>query len=126
MVFKNGTLLPLKGTFVTEGTYPPGSMWATLPVPSDWLGPRCLPGPNDTASTPNACEPWEHHNVDGPCKPCPGTPGSDCSRCDNGPKASFAAPCPTCEGVDWNGNAVKDMVKVPANLPAGDYVLGYR
>lgn len=63
VVLKNGTVVPIKGTFVSEGTYPAGSMWSTLPVPSDWLGPRCLPGPNDTSSTPNACEDWEHHNV---------------------------------------------------------------
>merc|ERR1712008_584191 len=42
VVLKNGTVVPIKGTFVTEGTYPPGSMWSLLPVPSDWLGPRCL------------------------------------------------------------------------------------
>merc|ERR1711966_648520 len=99
-------------------------MWSTLPVPSDWLGPRCLPGPNDTKATPNACEDWEHHNVDGTCKPCPGTPGSDCSRCDNGPNLSFPLPCEHC--TNDHQHAIGDVVKVPAGLPPGKYVLGWR
>merc|ERR1712232_1502325 len=40
IVFKDGRVEPVKGTFLTEGTYPEGSMWATLPVPETWLGPR--------------------------------------------------------------------------------------
>ena len=63
------------------GVRPPGSMWAMIPVPSQALGPRCIPGTNDTDAAPNACEPWEKGLVEGPCKPCPGTAGSDCSRC---------------------------------------------
>lgn len=125
IVFKNGTVVPIKGRFVTEGTFPRGSMWSTLPIPSDGLGPRCLPGDNDTTSTPDACQAWEHHNVDGPCKPCPGTPGSDCSRCDNGPKLSFPAPCDGCSGCDHH-HAIKDVVKVPSNMKPGKYVLGWR
>ena len=39
---------------------------------------------------------------------------------------AFAPPCDGCDGVDWNVHAVRDMVVVPSNLPAGDYVLGYR
>lgn len=125
IVFKNGTLQLIKGTFVTEGTYPQGSMWSMLPVPSDWLGPRCLPGPNDTDATPNKCEPWEHTNVDGPCKPCPQTTGSDCSRCDNGNKVSFPEPIPGVRGCDHH-HAIRDMVKVPSTLKPGKYVLNWR
>eukprot|EP00419_Tripos_fusus_P016207 CAMPEP_0172728580 /NCGR_PEP_ID=MMETSP1074-20121228/92322_1 /TAXON_ID=2916 /ORGANISM="Ceratium fusus, Strain PA161109" /LENGTH=380 /DNA_ID=CAMNT_0013555843 /DNA_START=40 /DNA_END=1182 /DNA_ORIENTATION=+ len=125
VVLKNGTVVPIKGTFVTEGTYPAGSMWSMLPVPADWLGPRCLPGTKDTKDTPNACEDWEHHNVDGPCKPCPETPGSDCSRCDNGPSPAFPAPYPGFVGCDHH-HAIKDMVKVPSNLKPGRYVLNWR
>lgn len=28
---------------------------------------RCLAGFHDNATTPNACQPWENRNVDGPC-----------------------------------------------------------
>ena len=77
-----GAWVAIAGEFVTEGTHPPGSMWAKLPVPSTALGPRCIAGPNDTNTTPFGCEEWEKELVDGPCKPCPGTAGSDCSRCD--------------------------------------------
>lgn len=125
IVSRDGAVKLINGTFVTEGTYPAGSMWSWLPVPSTVLGPRCLPGPNDTSSTPNACEPWEHKVKDGPCKPCPGTPGSDCSRCDNSPTPSFPLPCEHCNGNDHH-HAVRDMVKIPAHLKPGKYVLGWR
>lgn len=125
IVFKNGTVKLREGIFLTEGTFPAKSMWSTLPLPENWLGPRCLPGPNDTAATPNACQPWEETLIAGPCVPCPGTPGSDCSRCDNNGKAAFPPPCDGCVGND-HGHAIRDVVKVPSGLKPGKYVLGWR
>lgn len=126
IVFEDGHILHVEGTFISDGTFPVGSMWAMMPMPPTWLGPRCLPGPNDTASTPYACEAWEAVNIDGPCKPCPQTPGSDCSRCSNGPAPAFLPPCQDCEGIDWEGHAVRDVVKIPSSLSPGEYVLGFR
>jgi len=71
------------------------------------------------------------------CKPCPGTPGSDCSRCDQVQAVQpgrykrpgvppFPAPCKDCEGVDWNGFSVRDVVKIPTKLKPGKYILGFR
>ena len=122
-----GAWVAVAGEFVTEGTHPPGSMWAKLPVPSTALGPRCIAGPNDTNTTPFGCEEWEKELVDGPCKPCPGTAGSDCSRCDNpwDGTPSFAPPCDGCKGSPHD-KAVRDVVKVPATLEPGKYVLGWR
>lgn len=136
----DGSTIPIKGTFTSEGTYPPGSTWAMLPIPEDGLGPRCLPGPNDNASTPFGCQPWEgrdsgHYNpkypnghVPGPCVRCPETPGSDCSRCDNGglnaKSPAFPPPIPHVQGAPIEG--VLDILKVPASLAPGDYVLGFR
>lgn len=127
-------------TFVKEGTLPEGSTWALMPMPPTLLGPCCLKGTNDTDSTPHKCMPGDGAVgggtcAGGKCSPCPGTPGSDCSRCDqvntvlpgrykNG--LDFPPPCPGCEGVDWNGYAVKDVVKIPANLKPGKYILGFR
>eukprot|EP00656_Telonema_subtile_P019305 TRINITY_DN20579_c0_g1_i3.p2 TRINITY_DN20579_c0_g1~~TRINITY_DN20579_c0_g1_i3.p2 ORF type:complete len:210 (-),score=52.90 TRINITY_DN20579_c0_g1_i3:351-980(-) len=119
----NKVMIP--GTFVSEGTFPEGSMWAMIPLPTDWLGPRCLPGTNDTNSTANHCLPWEGSNVDGPCEPCPGTAGSDCSRCDNGATPSFEPPCAGCQG-STHKHAIRDVLQVPKELPAGKYVLGWR
>ena len=122
-----GAWVAVAGEFVTEGTHPPGSMWAKLPVPSTALGPRCIAGPNDTNTTPFGCEEWEKGLVDGPCKPCPGTAGSDCSRCDNpwDGTPSFPPPCDGCKGSPHD-KAVRDVVKVPATLKPGKYVLGWR
>jgi len=126
VVFPNGTELKVTGTFINQGTMPAGSTWAMMPMPPTWLGPRCIPGPNDTATTPNRCLPHEDNNMNGTCVPCPQTPGSDCSRCDNGPNTAFPSPCEGCNGVSWGGKAVKDMLVVPSTLPAGEYVLGFR
>jgi len=127
--FSNGTLVPVRDPqFVTEGTTPPGSMWSRIPIPSDCLGNRCIPGPNDTDATPHRCLPGEDHNIDGPCAPCPGTPGSDCSRCDDNcqsGKPAFEPPCPGCHG-NRHDIAVRDFVKVPQDLKPGRYVLGFR
>ena len=126
--FKNGTVVPVQGQFVTEGTTPKGSMWSMIPIPSDCLGNRCIPGPNDTDATPNKCLPGEDHNIDGVCLPCPGTPGSDCSRCDDNcqsGKPAFEPPCPGCHG-NRHDIAVRDFVKVPQGLAPGKYVLGFR
>jgi len=127
IVYQNGTVLPINGTFLSDGTYPKGSMWSMLPLPTDALGPRCLPGPNDTDSTPHACQTWEHKLVEGPCEPCPGTAGSDCSRCDNNwhGQPSFPPPCAGCQG-STHSHAIRDVLKVPSDLPPGKYVLGWR
>jgi len=125
IVFPNGTVLPIKGTFVKDGTYPAGSMWSMIPIPPAGLGPRCLPGTNDTNSTPYACQPWEDRNINGPCEPCPGTAGSDCSRCDNSPTPAFEPPCHGCQG-NVHDRGIRDLVKIPDNLAPGKYVLGWR
>jgi len=114
IVFPNGTRVPINGTFVSEGVLPAGSTWAMLPIPSTWLGPRCLG---------DGCEPWENRLVDGPCIPCPMTPGSDCSRCDNGPPSFVSQVAGVYEAPQV---AILDVVEVPNGLPAGDYVLGWR
>lgn len=115
IVFPNGSRVSITGTFVKDGVLPVGSTWAMLPIPSTWLGPRCLG---------DGCESWENRLVDGPCIPCPMTPGSDCSRCDNSGRTSFPAPVPGV--VEAPKAAVLDEVFVPKDLPAGEYVLGWR
>lgn len=146
IVFPNGTtlkLLPHQTTFVSEGTLPKGGTWSLMPMPPTALGPCCISGPGDNATTPNKCIPHEscHGTPKGPCHACPQTPGTDCSRCDQVSTVEpgrytragvppFPAPCTgpngKCEGVDWNGYAVKDVVKIPAGMKPGKYILGFR
>jgi len=142
ILFPDGHLEAIKGVFINEGTTPKGSWWSKLPIPATGLGPRCLPGPNDNSSTPNGCMEWEgrgnfNGHVDGPCVPCPETPGSDCSRCSNpggsDPKHPVDPPVkrtafpPAVKGVvEAPIQNVFDVLKVPADLPAGEYVLGWR
>ena len=38
---------------------------------------------------------------------------------------SFPPPCPSCKGSDHK-HAIRDIVKIPATLKAGRYVLGWR
>ena len=107
-------------------------MWSRMPMPPTGLGPCCIPGPGDNASTPHSCsnQAFDQCGEIGPegcsCHPCPESPGSDCSRCANCGLPGFEPPCPSCQGVDWHGNAVKDRVKIPASLAPGNYILGFR
>lgn len=145
IVFPNGSLLKLRPeqtTFVSEGTMPPGSTWSLMPMPPTLLGPCCIPGKNDTNSTPNHCLPGEGgvaacQATPDNCAPCPGTPGSDCSRCDQVSSIKpdrykrpgvpqFPEPCEGCSGVEWNGYAVRDVVRIPKDLKPGKYILGFR
>jgi len=113
--FNNGTRIPVKGTFVSNGTIPEGSTWAMCPIP-----PRCLGG-GCTSKPPF-------------CKPCDGL--EDCTTCDNTPDPCFPPPCDEgdqpglCSGNQptKHGTAVSvvDMIKVPSYLPEGKYVLGWR
>merc|ERR1711966_520366 len=83
IVFPNGTTYKLTAeqtTFVSEGTLPAGSTWSLIPMPPTLLGPCCLPGYNDTISTPHHCLPHEQDYCgaaayNDTCTPCPGTPG---------------------------------------------------
>jgi hypothetical protein len=127
IVDRNNKVTPINGTFISEGTTPPGSEWAMIPIPPTALGPRCIPGPNDTATTPHRCLPGETKLEPGPCVPCPGTPGSDCSRCDNSwdGTPAFPPPADNAKGND-HAHAIRDLVKVPADLVPGRYVLGWR
>ena len=132
LVDRNSKVYPVNGTFVTEGTFPHGSEWARIPIPSVALGVCCVAGLNDTATTPNRCLPGEgtYCKAGAPCKPCPQTPGSDCSRCDNNApmytgKPAFPPLLPGAAGCD-HFHAIRDVLKIPADLPAGRYVLGWR
>ena len=54
----------------------------------------------------------------------------DCSRCDNPPRHSWGRysfpPPPGCDASCVRTAGVLDEVVVPAELPAGKYVLGFR
>ena len=94
-----GRQIFFEGTTLTEGVTPPGSMWRMNPIPR-----------NDPWGTGDGFEPvcdWAHNS---------GT-GSD-----------QAEPYP-CQGGSETGLGnleIVDHVKIPAGLPAGDYVIGWR
>ena len=128
LIYPNGTRLPIKGTFVSDGTLPVGSTWAANPIP-----PRCLGG----ADVGNPCFRGQTYPN---CKPCPGTAGSDCTTCDNTPDPSFPPHCEEgstpglCSGNQGVGMygvpagpvSVVDTIHIPAGLAAGAWVLGWR
>eukprot|EP01048_Picozoa_sp_COSAG05_P019287 COSAG05_NODE_2981_length_2437_cov_1.493584_2_plen_187_part_00 len=100
LLMHDGSRIPLQPSHVSVGTTPPGSTWSMLPIPPTWLGPRCIPGPQDNAATPNGCNKndakYSRSSSPGcsgpagcPCEPCPQTPGSDCSRCGQGARPQF-------------------------------------
>eukprot|EP01049_Picozoa_sp_SAG25_P012359 SAG25_NODE_1660_length_2591_cov_1.648876_3_plen_116_part_00 len=73
LVDRHNKVTPVNGTFVTEGTHPPGSEWARIPIPSVALGACCIAGPHDSATTPHRCLPGEgtYCKPSAPCRPCP-------------------------------------------------------
>lgn len=120
----NGSRTPINGVFVSQGTYPARSTWALNPIP-----PRCLGG----CDSGNCC------NSTNVCTPCGNSAGHivkpDCTSCDNTPEPSFEPPCDEagkpglCSGNQpskWGSVAVVDVLVVPSDLPAGEYVLGWR
>ena len=117
LVWINGTRLPIEGMFVDgEATWPRGSTWARNPIPrintdnrgldpaaaAACPGPDGLSGPGCTQFTP----------------PCAADRGPE-------PWSSDLSYQGQCSG-DWTAGLIADTILVPAHLPAGDYVLGWR
>jgi len=119
--WKNGTRYPIKGTFVDEGTLPIGSTWAMNPIPRIDFDSHSSGQPESFTG----CK-YVHGEVEGrACRqfepPCPwddgwySQPGRHHSVDVEG----------ACSG-DWTGGVIVDKVLIPEDLPAGDYVLGWR
>jgi len=88
----------INGTYVTAGTSPPGSMWAMNPLPE-----------SPTADFPAPCKAGSSKPVRAPMA--------------NGQYGSNPGPC----AGNWPTTVtIVDTLRVPAHLPAGDYVLGWR
>lgn len=112
LLWNNGTRLAIRGVFVDQGTTPPGSTWAMNPVPRmGEKSPGCLP------TGKYACVSFK--------PPCP----SDCTgdpHCpDPGHKTDSGTQQGDCSG-DWTAGQIVDTVLIPADLPAGQWVLGWR
>jgi hypothetical protein len=128
LLFEDGTRMTIKPVHVNQGTEPKGSTWAMIPIAPTHLGPVCLAGPHDDPNAPHSCAARNNPTTPCGCTPCPQTPGSDCSRCDNCGEPAF--PPFMHEGQPVSGVSpvvgIVDVLKVPASLPAGRYVLGFR
>lgn len=107
---------------VTEGTYPSGSMWSRIPIPSCsgvWGGSRMHAGcekpqfepPMDSPGLENVAADGLYGFGHGRCS---GNPGEECSRDEfNFWKERF-------------NFEVVDLVEIPKDLPVGRYVLSFR
>ena len=93
---KGGTRVWIEGTYVSHGTLPAGSTWAKNPLPR-----------NDVNNTRRGYPP--------PCRESP-----ECNVYDRDTKCF-------CSGMWGPYNLeIVDYVQLPASLPKGDYVLGWR
>jgi len=63
LLLPDGSRIPITPLHVSTGTQPAGSTWSRIPIPPTDLGPRCLPGPKDNASTPHGCTPADKRMV---------------------------------------------------------------
>jgi len=111
------------GTFVDEGTHPPGSTWAMNPIPR-------INFDSTSSGQPAGAQ---------GCWPDPATGGAEGPQC-----RQFDPPCPqddgwvadptngtdrsgqgACSG-DFTDGIILDRVVVPADVPPGPAVLGWR
>ena len=95
----NATAFDIVPTYVSEGTSPPGSTWARNPIPID----------------PTNFEPPCADPVPDPYFPNP-VPFN--SKIDATPKRCWGNFPPHVQIIDW--------LRVPADTPPGEYVLGWR
>ena len=128
LLFADGGLMGIKPVHVDQGTTPNGSIWARIPIAPTELGPVCIPGPNDDPAAPHSCAARNNPTTECGCTPCPQTAGSDCSRCDNCGEPAYAPYMHEGAPVQGVGPVIgiMDILKVPANLKPGKYVLGWR
>lgn len=125
--WNNGTERAFKGTYASEGVQPPGSVWARNPIP------RIDPDGGGSGHSPREA------NCHGPAAVGLGCRNFD-PVCEEGnwseagewrpwhkiePTARAGDVEGYCAG-DWTGGQIVDRVVVPADLPPGDYVLGWR
>ena len=119
--WNDGKELHFNGTYVSEGTHPPNSMWARNPIP------RINDSPEDSGSP----APYNHSACRDPAV------GGGCRQfeevCESAsppwwpiePTARKGDIEGMCSG-DWTGGVIVDRVRIPATLPAGEYVLSWR
>mmetsp|Transcript_78799 Transcript_78799/g.123004 ORF Transcript_78799/g.123004 Transcript_78799/m.123004 type:complete len:154 (+) Transcript_78799:3-464(+) len=120
-----------KAIFVDgDAVKPKGSTWARNPIPRIWdqktglHNPDACPGPTTRANPKPGCLafpapcPWDTYNTTGllPCDP--GTDPDLLGRCDGNGMGQCSS--------DWVVGVISDHVFIPSDLPAGEYVLGWR
>lgn len=123
--WNDGKELWFKGTYITEGTYPTGSMWAMNPIP------RIDDSSEDSGDPIIDCKPLAVgqacRQFDPQCEELdvdPADPeGRPWHRIE--PTAAMGDVEGMCSG-DWTGGMIVDRVIIPKDLPAGEWVLGWR
>jgi len=124
MRLANGVESVVNATFLSEGTHPVNSTWKMNPVP------ECCPGASDTAAGAceargHTCGSYEHNKVGEQCL------NHGCGVDTGIGKSVPAFPWPTTDhSAPPTGIAPKfaivDKLRLPADLKAGHWVLGWR
>merc|ERR1712046_10173 len=150
--WNNGTLeypMGSKAIFVDgDAVRPRGSTWARNPIPRIWdskkglHNPEACPGPNTRAQgSPAGCLafpapcPWDTYTTTGllPCNSSAESGHDMHMRRLLGHGHDGTLGLGKCDGngmgecsSDWVVGVISDTVLIPADLPAGEYVLGWR
>lgn len=118
--WNDGKEMWFRGTYVSEGTFPPGSMWARNPIPRI----------DDSAATSG--EPASDKGCKDPavglaCRAfspvCEEEAGTPWHKIEPTSRASDVEGL--CSG-DWTDGVIVDRLQIPSDLAAGDFVLGWR
>jgi len=131
--WNNGSLqypMGSRAIFVDGEVTRDGSQWARNPLPRIWdskaglHNPGACPGPTTrAANSPPGCMafpppcPWDTYKSSG-LLPCTNPPEGGLHKCDGDGMSECAS--------DWVVGVVSDHVYIPDDLPAGEYVLGWR
>ena len=117
-------IVTIPATLVSDG---PAKGWMRMPVPDTDVHPCDYKVPPGTHCAhgkwcPGCGAPW--YAADAACP-------TNCAKAFPGLPANASAdlsifPNPLPEGIDFHSYAIEDELKVPADLPAGEYVLGWR
>eukprot|EP00039_Didymoeca_costata_P016271 m.287891 g.287891 ORF g.287891 m.287891 type:complete len:373 (-) comp16368_c0_seq18:199-1317(-) len=122
--WNNGSQLEINGTFVSTGTQPPGSTWQMNPIPRIDFDSKSSGQPPGWSGCDMPARGLACRQFDPPCKEqlWDGIPWHGTNDPHDHRNVDVQGDC----SGDLTLASIVDHVVIPKDLPAGDYVLGFR
>lgn len=126
LMWNNGTRQAISGVFVDTGVTPVGSTWARNPIPRIDFDDHSSGQP---AAFKGRCTTSPHYASGKACRQFDPPCAQDVGWYPQPPRVWSQPTAVDVEGEcsgDWTGGVIVDRVRIPSNLPPGEYVLGWR